>query len=870
MLKDLISQLSYSPSAVGQLLFYAKRLRQEEFTRRLGLVAMGLAILVQSFALISPPQQSFASSSNDVIGTVNSTADVIDAMRRNPSVKLLFDEYGVTEANVSAMQWEPKDIVSTDGYWSVGREPQGFQGEYQLPSGFWARPLKAWDTGPSSSYRALVGTTSRGQKFWILQTCGNIATREAGPYVPVAAPPTTSVTPAPVTTAPQPSYNIGSFQFTCDKIIGFAQDKRDVPGDIHQLTLAINSPDNNEIGRIFGVSGNFEHPMPTQLRDSAVHQIVIYILEADGTNPGIAYGQVGPCVTTSSSTPPPVITAYICPAGGPNAGRQVSNPSTDCPNYPVCPSGPNAGLSVTNLNQCPSYPVCPSGPKQGQTVTSISDCPSYPKCPSGPNAGREVPVINDTNCPPNPIPNLDIHKYYPSGSSVQNGTTIKPGQEITYLITYKNAGPGVAYDTTITETVPNHMSFVRLNTPTTSPITTNGQTVTWKLDNTQSVLGGDNTTKTFEVVLKVGSNATQGEVLCNIATISAQGGYTRQSGVGEACNPVDIPPADCPYKPGVGIPANDTVRCRPCQSLPGQNISYDSPSCPVSAECSYLTVDTPSSQFDFKRVFHAQANANTPTAIQYFKYDWGDGISQTTGSLTNPANKLSDTQEHTYKNAGTYTVKLTVQTVFGTKTSDTCTKQVTITAPKPAQIVYTKKVLRSNNDFNGQTAQPGYTLVYQLISSNVGDLEAKDVALPTDDLTDTTDYATITSFGDGIYNTQTNVVSWNKVTIPAHGQVIKTIEFTIKDPLPGTPRNGTRFDSLIENVYGGSKVSVKLPLDISKGTERVVATIPRTGSGLNVIIATTTITVAAYFYARSRLLKREATLLKRDLTGSGV
>ncbi len=877
VLKDLISQLSFSPSAVGQLLFYARRLRQEEFTRRLGLVVMALAILVQSFSLLSPPVSSFATSGNDVIGVVNSPAEVISAMRRDPSVKLLFDEYGVTESNINDTHWE--EIVSTDGYWSVGREPQGFNGEYQLASGFWSRPLRAWDTGANSTYRALKGTSSRGQAFWIIQTCGNIATREAGPFIPTAAPPTTTVTPAPpapVTVAPQPSYTIGSFQFTCDKIIGFAQDKRDVPGDIHQITLAINSPDTNEIGRIFGVSGNFEHPMPAQLRDSASHQIVIYILEPDGTNPGIAYGSVGPCVTVTTTTPPPTVTVtYVCPAGGPNAGKVVTNTATDCPNYPICPSGPNAGQIVTNLSQCPSYPVCPSGPKQGQTVTNLNDCPSYPKCPSGPNAGKEVPVINDVNCPPTPVPNLEIHKYYPVGSSIQNGTKVKPGQEITYLITYKNAGPGIAYDTTITDTFPSHLQFVRVNGVAGSRLAQSPQTVSWKLDTDQGVLGGDNTTRTFEIVLKVSDNAVQNEVLCNVVSIGARGGYTRQSGVNEACNPVDIPPADCPYKPNVGIPATDRERCRPCQALlPAQVISYDSPNCPVTADCSFLTVDAPRSTFDTRRVFRVQASATNAGVIQYYSYDWGDGTTQTNGSLTNPIGKLTDTQEHTFKEAKTYTVRVTVQTAFGPKTNDQCVQKITIQAPKPALVVYDKKVVnltKNDNNFNGKQADPGDELEYWLISTNVGDLEAKDVALPTDDLTDTADYATITQFGDAIYNTQTNVLTWNKVTIAPGSQVIKKVRFKIMNPLPGTPRHETRFDSLIENVYGSAKVAVKLPQDISKTTERVVVTtIPRTGTGLNIVIATLTITVAAYFYARSRLLKREAIILKRELTGSGA
>jgi len=43
MFKKIVSQLSFSPALVAQLGFYARRLRKEQATRRLGLVFVGLA-----------------------------------------------------------------------------------------------------------------------------------------------------------------------------------------------------------------------------------------------------------------------------------------------------------------------------------------------------------------------------------------------------------------------------------------------------------------------------------------------------------------------------------------------------------------------------------------------------------------------------------------------------------------------------------------------------------------------------------------------------------------------------------------------------------------------------------------------------------
>ncbi|SRR6266702_541046 len=62
MFRKLVSSLPFSPALVGQLGFYARRLSREQATRRLGLIFTALAVMVQAFAFISPPEQTFAAS----------------------------------------------------------------------------------------------------------------------------------------------------------------------------------------------------------------------------------------------------------------------------------------------------------------------------------------------------------------------------------------------------------------------------------------------------------------------------------------------------------------------------------------------------------------------------------------------------------------------------------------------------------------------------------------------------------------------------------------------------------------------------------------------------------------------------------------
>ncbi len=104
MFRKIVSNLPFSPALVGQLGFYARRLRKEELTRRIGLVFTVLALIVQSLAVFSPPEAANASgyrdySSNSV---VNGGAQTIEELqekynRGSPGdLHTIYDYYGMT------------------------------------------------------------------------------------------------------------------------------------------------------------------------------------------------------------------------------------------------------------------------------------------------------------------------------------------------------------------------------------------------------------------------------------------------------------------------------------------------------------------------------------------------------------------------------------------------------------------------------------------------------------------------------------------------------------------------------------------------------------------------------------------------------
>ena len=200
MFRKIVSNLAFSPALIGQLGFYAQRLKKEETARRIGLVFTALALIVQSFAVFSPPEAANAASPNDfVYGGVTSAADYArhyDANTNN--IKDLFTALGITRTDITSSR--TSQINSKDGYYSFGMGPHFSytQGErsYTVKTAtgatrtFYGRPLNLWDTGSNATtgsyYEVLVGKatgkgTASGQWFALKVRCGNLVLKVIPP-----------------------------------------------------------------------------------------------------------------------------------------------------------------------------------------------------------------------------------------------------------------------------------------------------------------------------------------------------------------------------------------------------------------------------------------------------------------------------------------------------------------------------------------------------------------------------------------------------------------------------------------------------------------------------------------------------------------
>lgn len=187
MFKKIVSQLSFSPALVGQLSFYAKRLKKEQATRRLGLIFVALALVVQSLVVFQAPESANASNGNDFIpgglGTgsnhsLNNFVGPYDQNSRN--LKDIFNYFGITREEITSSSYGSFIIGDKKSY---GYETRA--GSTTIPitnaagsqvTTIYGRPLTIWGNSPTDTAYGYIGHSSKIGWFAILDVCGNLVT----------------------------------------------------------------------------------------------------------------------------------------------------------------------------------------------------------------------------------------------------------------------------------------------------------------------------------------------------------------------------------------------------------------------------------------------------------------------------------------------------------------------------------------------------------------------------------------------------------------------------------------------------------------------------------------------------------------------
>ena len=242
MFRKIVSNLSFSPALVGQLGFYAKRLRKEEATRRVGLIFVVLALVVQSLAVLQPPESANATSSNDFVDgglgigpsrSFNNYLVPYDANARN--LKDIMTYMGISREDITATQYSSW-IVGDTLSWGHNPRFSYAQGERavtitnsagQAITDVYAKPAKL-NNGASARIYGWIGYSSRVGWFAIMQACGNLVTKIIPP------PPATPTPPTPPPATPTPPVTPPPKKCVYDSaILADSNDCKSCPGNIN-------------------------------------------------------------------------------------------------------------------------------------------------------------------------------------------------------------------------------------------------------------------------------------------------------------------------------------------------------------------------------------------------------------------------------------------------------------------------------------------------------------------------------------------------------------------------------------------------------------------------------------------------------------
>lgn len=185
MFRKLVSNLPYSPALITEVGFYAKRLRDEDVTRRVTVLFVVLALIMQSLAIFSPPESANASSEQDIIrGGISDLNDFLVRYDHNEEdVKDIYSAAGLSRAEIASAT--PGTIHANNNTYVMSRfgqlstSTQEITMSYQRSSGGvgirYFSPLAAI-SGSDQTFKGWVGQSASLGWFGIIQANGSLAT----------------------------------------------------------------------------------------------------------------------------------------------------------------------------------------------------------------------------------------------------------------------------------------------------------------------------------------------------------------------------------------------------------------------------------------------------------------------------------------------------------------------------------------------------------------------------------------------------------------------------------------------------------------------------------------------------------------------
>jgi hypothetical protein len=190
-----------------------------------------------------------------------------------------------------------------------------------------------------------------------------------------------------------------------------------------------------------------------------------------------------------------------------------------------------------------------------------------------------------------------------------------------------------------------------------------------------------------------------------------------------------------------------------------------------------------------------------------------------------------------------------------------------------ANIVQSKSAVNTSQgsvDATKVIAQESDTIVYTIKVKNTG-LNNKTVQL-ADSIADVLEYSTLIDKGGGTFDQTTKILTWPDISLAPTESQLRTFAVKVLDTIPATAQGAsepTSYDCIMANVFGDT-VSIKIPCAPPKIIEKITNQLPHTGATENILFAGVVLAIATFFYARTRLVKKEIHLIRRHLNSGTI
>lgn len=172
-------------------------------------------------------------------------------------------------------------------------------------------------------------------------------------------------------------------------------------------------------------------------------------------------------------------------------------------------------------------------------------------------------------------------------------------------------------------------------------------------------------------------------------------------------------------------------------------------------------------------------------------------------------------------------------------------------------------------DASTVTASPGDQISYTITIKNTG-LSSSSSKLE-DNISDVLEYSSLIDNADnnggGSLDKATGILSWPDITLKPNDIQTRTFVVRLLDTLPATAQgasNPLSYDCIMTNTFGNS-IDIKVNCPTPKVVEATATELPKTGPTENIIFACIILSIAAYFFARSRQLEKEIRVIRKNI-----